>query len=109
MRANGILRSVLRKSRISVHKSRMKSIFFAVEALLNGGRLTCAGLGRAAQRKVKPKHNIKRIDRLMGNTKLHRELRLFFKAITNIVNREVLFPQGDNLIPKRVFSLWGLL
>jgi hypothetical protein len=85
MRANGILRSVLRKSRISVHKSRMKSIFFAVEALLNGGRLTCSGLGRAVQRKVKPKHNIKRIDRLMGNTKLHRELRLFFKAITQAV------------------------
>jgi hypothetical protein len=63
----------------------MKAIFFAVGALLNGGRLSCAGLGRAVRRKVKPKHNIKRIDRLMSNNKLHQELRLFFHAITQTV------------------------
>jgi hypothetical protein len=81
MRVLRILRSVLRKSSIQIHKARLASVFFAVEALLNGGRLTCAGLGRSARNSVVPKHNIKRIDRLLGNPKLHSELRLFFKAI----------------------------
>ena len=81
MRVMRILRNLFRKSSIKVHKARLLSVFFAVEALLNGGRLNCAGLGRSARSKVKPKHNIKRIDRLLGNPKLHTELRLFFKAI----------------------------
>ena len=81
MRVMRILRNLFKKSSIKVHKARMLSVFFAVEALLNGGRLNCAGLGRSARSKVKPKHNIKRIDRLLGNSKLHSELRLFFKAI----------------------------
>jgi hypothetical protein len=81
MRVMRILRNLFRKSSINVHKARLLSVFFAVEALLNGGRLNCAGLGRSARSKVKPKHNIKRIDRLLGNSKLHTELRLFFKAI----------------------------
>jgi hypothetical protein len=81
MRVMRILRNLFRKSSIQIHKARMSSVFFAVEALLNGGRLNCAGLGRSARSRVKPKHNIKRIDRLLGNPKLHAELRLFFKAI----------------------------
>jgi len=85
MRVLGILRKVFKKSNIPVHKARLSSVFFAVEALLHGGRLNCSGLGRSARSRVKPKHNIKRIDRLLGNTKLHSELRLFFKAITRAV------------------------
>ena len=85
MRVLRILRSVFRKSSIQIHKARLASAFFAVEALLNGGRLTCAGLGRSARGRVKPKHNIKRIDRLLGNPKLHAELRVFFKAIARAV------------------------
>jgi hypothetical protein len=82
MRATGILRSVLRKSRIIVHAARLKAVYFAVEALLNGGKLSLSSLGRAARTWVAPKHSIKRIDRLLGNRKLHGELQLFFKAIT---------------------------
>jgi len=85
MRATRILHGVLKKSRIPVHKSRLKSVLFGVDALLTGGHLSCAGLGRRAKTRVKPKHNIKRIDRLLGNSKLHREQRLFFKAIAQSV------------------------
>lgn len=89
MRADQILRSLLRKSRISIHQARLKSVYFAVEALLNCGKLNLSSLGRGARSRVMPKHNIKRIDRLLGNTKLHREQHHFFKAITRaLLGRE---------------------
>lgn len=88
MRASRILRGVLEKSRLSVHAARLKSVLFAVDALLTGGRLSCAGLGRSARSRVKPKHNIKRIDRLLGNGKLQAEHRQYFAAIARSVISE---------------------
>jgi len=40
MRATRILHGVLKKSRIPVHKSRLKSVLFGVDALLTGGHLS---------------------------------------------------------------------
>ena len=57
-------------------------MFFGVEALLHGGRLSLTALGRSARGPVAPKHSIKRIDRLLGNPRLHRELEVFFRALT---------------------------
>jgi hypothetical protein len=94
MRAMKIVHRVLRKSRVSVHAARLKAIYFAVEALLNGGKLSLSSLGRAARTWVAPKHSIKRIDRLLGNRKLHGELQLFFKAIT----RSLIEPGSRPLI-----------
>jgi hypothetical protein len=85
MRATQILRSIFRKSRISIHQARLKSVYFAIEALLNCGKLNLSSLGRGARSRVMPKHNIKRIDRLLGNTKLHREQHKIFKAITQVL------------------------
>jgi len=57
-------------------------VFFGVEALLHGGRLSLTALGRSARGPVAPKHSIKRIDRLLGNPRLHGEIELFFRALT---------------------------
>jgi len=60
-------------------------VFFAVEALLHGGRLSLTAMGRAARGPVLPKHSIKRVDRLLGNQHLHREFQVFFRALTGLL------------------------
>ena len=85
MHALEILNKKLSKSLPSVHKSRLKSLFFAVQSLLNGGQLSLSALGRSAETKTTPKHNIKRMDRLLGNQRLHGEINLFCKALTHLL------------------------
>jgi hypothetical protein len=82
VRATTIVHQAVGKSLCSVHQSRLKAVFFAVEALVHGGRLSLTALGRSARGPVAPKHSIKRIDRLLGNPRLHRELEVFFRALT---------------------------
>jgi hypothetical protein len=70
MGASSILKRKLSKSLQWIHSARLKSVFFGVDALLRGGRLSLTVLGRAASGSVSAKHNIKRIDRLLGNSHL---------------------------------------
>jgi len=82
MPATKIIKQKLIKSLQSVHRTRLKSVFFGVDALLRGGRLSLTELGRSASGTVSPKHNIKRIDRLLGNRHIPCEMPTFCKAIT---------------------------
>jgi hypothetical protein len=45
----------------------------ATQSLLDGQQLSLTELGRNISGSVAPKHNIKRIDRLLGNSNLHNE------------------------------------
>ena len=108
MRASSILKAKLSKSLQSIHRSRdywlhavwgchafweglhragtrLKSVFFGVDALLRGGRLSLTALGRAACGLVRAKHNIKRIDRLLGNPHLLGNLPTFCRAMTQLL------------------------
>lgn len=87
MRANQILQSLFNKYLVFVHRIRLEAVFFAVEALLYGGRLSLTGIARSAVCRVVQKHTIKRIDRLLGNPHLHGELPLFFKALSRVILR----------------------
>jgi len=80
-----ILRRILKKTNTKIHKARQKSVLFAVLSLLNGDKLGLTALGRSAIGPAKTKHHIKRIDRLLGNSKLHLELLEFFSALSRTV------------------------
>ncbi|MCP4924270.1 MAG: IS4 family transposase [bacterium] len=82
MYATKTVRNFLEKQLPFIHKRRLESLFFAVDALIAGGRLSLSGLGRAARGCVAPKHSIKRVDRLLGNSHLTQELMQIFEAIT---------------------------
>ena len=82
MHATKTVRKFLEKQLSFIHKSRLESLFFAVDALIAGGRLSLSGMGRGARGDVAPKHNIKRVDRLLGNSHLPQELTKIFEAIT---------------------------
>ena len=81
MRILSILRRIVSKSIVCVHAKRRKALFFGVKSLLRGGKLYLTALGRSAKNRVNSKHNIKRIDRLVGNKHLHMELSVFFKSL----------------------------
>ena len=68
MRAITTLTSKLFENLPTVHKARKTSLTFAIEALCEGGKLSLTNLGRAATSKTTVKHNIKRIDQLLGNS-----------------------------------------
>jgi hypothetical protein len=64
-----------------MHLARVRLLFAVALTVLRSGRLSLTSLGRAIATQTSPKHGIKRIDRLLGNEKLHREQLLVFSAI----------------------------
>lgn len=57
----------------SIHAKRRSGLLAAVQAAVSGSRLTLSDLGRGLCTPVAVKHSIKRIDRLLGNARLHAE------------------------------------
>ena len=94
MRAVDTIQAELCQNLYPVSLSRQKTLFYAVRALLRGGKLSVTGLGRAAKGKTTPKHNIKRIDRLLGNSRLHDEIKVFCRSM----NTKLLRPDSRPLI-----------
>jgi hypothetical protein len=64
-----------------MHAKRLTALLAAVEAVIQGCRLTLSDLGRGLRGKVAVKHNIKRMDRLLGNGKLHLEKAFVYQAL----------------------------
>lgn len=80
MRAYGILQRSFERDLERVHLARLRLVFVAVYALLRSGRLSLTSLGRAIAGAT-PKHGIKRIDRLLGNVRVHSERTDFYRSI----------------------------
>ena len=73
MRDIHILHDLLKKQCPNLHAKRLSSLMVATQSLLDGQQLSLTELGRNIAGSVAPKHNIKRIDRLLGNRQLHNE------------------------------------
>lgn len=69
MHALKLLHSKIRDACPSIHVKRLNVLFVATQALLLGRRLTLTGIARSIRSHAYVKHNIKRIDRLLGNGK----------------------------------------
>jgi len=81
MHALTILHRILSASFPEIHAKRLASLLAAVEAVVTGSRLTLSDLGRGLSGTVAVKHNIKRIDRLLGNSALRTELPGLYEAL----------------------------
>ncbi len=66
MRVGRILRQICRDCLPSVHTTRFAAIAAVVEAITAAGRLVPASVGRSIGGRTRPKHSIKRVDRLLG-------------------------------------------
>lgn len=73
MHALKVLHNKLQQACPFIHQRRLATLVLAIHALLIGQRLSLTQLGRRLASKALVKHNIKRIDRLLGNPHLHQE------------------------------------
>ena len=64
-----------------MHRRRLQALLLGVGALLAGQRLTLSDLGRHVPGRGSPRHDIKRIDRLLGNRHLHVERPVVYQAL----------------------------
>lgn len=89
MRTIKILQQTIIPMLATIHIRRLEALFWAVQSLLRGNRLSLTAIGRARSNAQSNtfgvKHSIKRSDRIIGNKKLHAEMPLFFYAISQIL------------------------
>ncbi len=82
---------LLRHGLIS-HCKRALSLLKAVDSLLSGGKLSLTHLGRTRAGSALVKHQIKAVDRLLGNKHLHAEREGVYKSIAQTLLRGVRRP-----------------
>ena len=81
----GLWHTRCRKELPAVHGARMKSLWAATRAAVSGGELWLTALGRHLPSAAKEKHAIKRVDRLLGNRSLLRELPSLYKWLATYI------------------------
>lgn len=79
--ADQLLHNWLKDVSPFMHPARRKSLEASVRGAMVGGRLTVTSLGRSMKGGAKEKHNIKRADRLLSNTKLQSECGGIYKSL----------------------------
>ena len=70
MRVGPFISAQLRQKLEFLHRRTAESVIFGAECLLAGKTLTLTGLGRGGADERGAKHQIKRIDRLLGNSEV---------------------------------------
>ena len=109
MHAITILHRILSTSFPVIHAKRLASLLAAVEAVVTGSRLTLSDMGRRLTGSVAVKHNIKRIDRLLGNNLLHTEISKLYEALVrqslNGISMPLIIIDWSDLTPDRRWQL----
>lgn len=109
MHALHILQQHLRAGCARMHFKRLQALVACVNAALRVQRITVTELGRALPSAAHPKHSIKRVDRLAGNTHLCRERLSIYTVITRWLlagtSRPVIVIDWSDLNPERSWQL----
>lgn len=109
MHALTMLHRILAGSYPEVHLKRLTSLLAAVEAVVSGSRVALSDLGRGLRGRVAVKHNIKRVDRLLGNCALHAEAPGLYEVLVRQCLAEVPTPliivDWSDLSPDRRWQL----
>lgn len=85
MSALGILRRQMRDVWFQIHAARVSALLCVVRGLVRGGRLSLTALGRSLGGRVAHRHAIKRVDRLLGNVHLHREILVIYGGLARFL------------------------
>jgi hypothetical protein len=83
MRVGQMVRQLVAGCSAVLHAARVAAVVKVVEGIIRGGRLTPATIGRNLPGGARPKHGIKCVDRLLGNSHLSRERQFFCLAIAH--------------------------
>ena len=109
MHALTILHRILSTSFPEIHSKRLSSLLAAVETVVSGSRVTLSDMGRGLSGPVAVKHNIKRIDRLLGNNLLHMETAKLYEALVRQwlsgISLPLILIDWSDLAPDRQWQL----
>lgn len=92
MRVRAMVRELVGGCSTVMHSVRLGTVIKAVEAIVRGGGLSPATIGRSLKSRALPKHGIKRVDRLLGNSRMKRDRQFLFLAIARRVLRGAARP-----------------
>lgn len=81
MRVSKIVARVCSRCLPLVHIARWMAITVVVDGIIQSGRLSLSAIGRATLGRARPKHNIKRVDRLLANAHLRGERWMLFESV----------------------------
>lgn len=82
MRASDIVRQFGSALTRSVQLRRKRLMLALVDGLVKCQRVTLTALGRSLEGVTSPKHRIKRVDRFLGNAKVHQDVQHWYAAVT---------------------------
>jgi hypothetical protein len=83
MHIQQLLHGILSKSLPHIHIKRITALLNAVTSLLHGKKLSLTQLGRTMRGSAKERHCIRKMDRLLGNEKLHAEIDDYYKTLSD--------------------------
>jgi hypothetical protein len=83
MRVVTIVNRVLGKWRDKIHAKRLTAMLAVIVGIVRAERLSLSPVGRALASRAKPKHGIKRVDRLLSNGAFHRDRWSNFAAVAD--------------------------
>ena len=82
MHSLAVLHTHLQKAVPSIHRTRLQTLMAAVDAVLCGAQISITSLGRSLSNAAFVKHKVKRMDRLIGNTRLYQDRWSLYTALT---------------------------
>lgn len=88
MRVGPIVRQLVAGCSSVVHMARVNAVAKVVEGIVRSGRLSPASIGRNLPGSARPKHGIKCVDRLLGNSHLARDRLYFLLSIAHHILRD---------------------
>ncbi|EIQ30262.1 transposase DDE domain protein [Shigella boydii 965-58] len=89
MPVHKVCQNFFRDALAPFHQYRQNALMDATVALINGASLTLTSIGRFFPGNAQVKNKSKRIDRLMGNEALHRDIPMIFRNITSMLTRQL--------------------
>jgi Transposase DDE domain len=81
MHTHSVLQKFFRVSLPTVHQHRRDTIVAAVDSVAQGATVSITAMGRRLSAATRIKHRVKRMDRLIGNPRLHGERDQFYHAM----------------------------
>jgi hypothetical protein len=81
MHATTIVHDVLRKACPHIHAARLHALLQATRAALGASSHTLSNLARALEGHTPVRYRVKRMDRLLGNSAMHRECAAVYAAV----------------------------
>ncbi len=84
MLASSFLHNRLKKSS-TIHAKQLETLFLAVDAAFRTSSLSLTGLGRKLSTQAQANSNINRMDRLLGNMKLHQNRKQVYSFLNELL------------------------